>query len=167
MMLSAALRTSAWRPSFGALLPALHGFGLRGWWVAFGATLASAMVMGVPTVMFDNPWFRRMTPTRPQDYVFWGASAALIGLITGTFVGRPEGAGDRQALTGGFLSFLAIGCPICNKVVVLLLGVSGALTLFGPAQLFMGIASLVLLGWTLLLRAGAVAGTSCASAPRS
>jgi hypothetical protein len=51
-----------------------------------------------------------------------------------------------------------VGCPICNKLVVLLLGTSGALTFFGPAQLYIGLVSLALLGWTLRLRARAVAG---------
>ena len=32
------------------------------------------------------------------------------------------------------LAFLAVGCPLCNKVVVLLLGASGALTYFEPIQ---------------------------------
>lgn len=149
------------RPSFGSLLPALRQFGPRGWLMAVAAAAGSVVLMGIPTVMFDNPWFRRMTPTRPQDYVVWIVSAVLLGLIAGTFAGRPAGMGQKPALAGGFLSYLAIGCPICNKVVVLLLGVSGALTLFGPAQLFIGIASLVLLGWTLLLRADAVTRTDC------
>lgn len=161
-MTAGAMTRAALRPSPNALVPALRGFGVRGWLVAVGAAVASAVVMGIPTVMFDNPWFRRMTPTRPQDYVFWVVSAALLGLIAGTFAGRSQGLGEKPALAGGFLSYLAIGCPICNKVVVLLLGVSGALTFFGPAQLFIGIASLALLGWTLLLRAGAVAGGACA-----
>lgn len=154
------VRASLW-PSFGSLLPVLRAFGVRGWLVAAGAALASVVIMGIPTVMFDNPWFRRMTPTRPQDYVFWVVSAVLIGLIAGTFVGQSPDTGEGLALAGGFLSYLAIGCPICNKVVVLLLGISGALTWFGPAQLFIGIASLALLGWSLLLRASAVTGGTC------
>jgi hypothetical protein len=32
------------------------------------------------------------------------------------------------ALAGGVLSFLGVGCPICNKIVELLLGISGAFT---------------------------------------
>ena len=49
--------------------------------------------------------------------------------------------------------------PICNKPVVLLLGTSGALTFFAPIQLYIGIASVLLLGWTLLLRAKALTDT--------
>lgn len=97
-----------------------------------------------------------MTPVRPQDYVIWLASGLLVGLITGTFVG-PAPAGHRsKAVSGGVLSVLAVGCPICNKLVVLLLGVSGALTVFGPAQLYLGTLSVVLLAWTFRLRVRAV-----------
>lgn len=149
------------RPSVGDLPAALRGFGMRGWLTALAAATGSAVLMGIPTVMFDNPWFRRMTPTRPQDYVFWLLSAALLGLIAGTYARRDGGDGEGRVLAGGFLSYLAIGCPICNKVVVLLLGVSGALTFFGPAQLFIGAGSVLLLAWTLLLRARAVAAPSC------
>ena len=149
------------RPSLRALPSVLHGFGLRGWLVVVTAAAVSAGVMGIPTVMFNNPWFVRMTATRPQDYVVWVGSALLIGVITGTYAGRPRGGGDGRALAGGLLAYLAIGCPICNKLVVVLLGVSGALSVFGPAQLVIGIASLLLLGWTLLLRVDALSRTDC------
>ena len=53
---------------------------------------------------------------------------------------------------GGILTFLAVGCPICNKLVLVFLGVSGALAYFEPVQLYLGIGSVILLVWTLLLR---------------
>jgi len=161
MAASTAVR-AALRPSVHSIVPALRRFGVRGWLVALLATVAAAVVTGIPTVMFENPWFVRMTPVRPQDVVVWVASALLIGLIAGTYAASDSEQGARPAVAGGLLSFLAIGCPICNKVVVLLLGVGGALTLFGPAQLFLGIGSLVLLAWTLMLRTEALAGSGCA-----
>jgi len=39
---------------------------------------------------------------------------------------------------GGLLSFLAIGCPICNKLVVLALGLGGVLRWFAPIQPLLG-----------------------------
>ncbi len=53
---------------------------------------------------------------------------------------------------GGIAAFLAIGCPICNKVVVAALGVSGALNVFAPLQPLIGGASVALLAGTLLWR---------------
>ena len=43
---------------------------------------------------------------------------------------------------GGALTFFAVGCPVCNKLVVLALGFSGALTYFAPLQPALGIAAL-------------------------
>ena len=137
----------------------LRLFGLRGWIVAAAGTIAALILIGVPAAIIDSPYFIRMTPVRSQDYVIWVATAALAGLIAGTFTLPARAESEGKALSGGFLSYLAVGCPICNKLVILLLGTSGALTLFAPAQLYIGLASLALLGWTLRLRARAVAGT--------
>jgi hypothetical protein len=130
--------------------------GPRGWLVASGAGLVTLLAVGLTTAIVDNPLFTRMTPVRPQDYAIWLASGVLVGLITGTFVGPAPGIHGGKAISGGLLSFLAVGCPICNKLVVLLLGVSGALSVFGPAQLYLGALSLVLLAWTFRLRVQAV-----------
>lgn len=138
---------------------ALGLFGLRGWFVAAAAAFATLLVVGVVTAILENPLFVRMTPVRPEDYVIWLISAFLMGLITGTFVGPAPAGHQGKAVSGGMLSLLAVGCPICNKLVVFLLGVSGALTVFGPTQIYLGAVSVALLGWTFLLRVRAVART--------
>lgn len=160
MTLLAQARASA-VPSLSTLGPALRRFGPRGWLIALAGGIVGALVTGIPSVMIENPWFVRMTPTRPQDYVFWLLSAALFGLIAGTFAASRVETDEKPAIAGGLLTTLAIGCPICNKLVVLLIGTSGALTFFAPAQLFIGAGSVLLLGWTLLLRARAVAAPDC------
>ncbi len=54
----------------------------------------------------------------------------------------------------------AVGCPACNKLVVLALGAGGAMTYFAPIQPVLGFLSLGLLAYALRMRlAGAV---SCA-----
>jgi len=53
---------------------------------------------------------------------------------------------------GGLLAFFAVGCPICNKVVVIALGTSGALTWFAPVQPYLGVVALGLLAWALRVR---------------
>ena len=142
-------------------------FDLRAWVLAAAGTLATAVAIGVPTEIIGNPWFARMTPVRSQDYVVWAATALLAGLIAGTFVRLRRvraPSTEAHALSGGGLAYLAVGCPVCNKLVVLTIGTSGALTFFGPLQLYLGIASLALLLWTLRLRARAMVG-SCAIVP--
>jgi hypothetical protein len=135
-------------------------FTTKAWTVTILAAAIGLVVIGLPTAIYENPFFVRMTPVRVQDYVIWALSSALIGLIAGSyFASRPSAVGEGKAASGGLLSILAVGCPICNKPVVLLLGTSGALTYLAPLQLYIGIASVVLLGWTLLLRARVLADT--------
>lgn len=137
---------------------ALRLFGPRGWFVAALGTAAALLFIGIPAAILNSPFFIRMIPVRGQDYVIWIASALLVGLIAGTYASRAPSDNEGKVFSGGMLSFLAVGCPICNKLVVLMLGTSGALTFFGPAQLYIGLASLGLLGWTFSLRARSVAG---------
>lgn len=138
---------------------ALRLFGPRGWFVAALGTAVALLVIGIPAAIVDSPFFIRMTPVRAQDYVIWVVSALLVGLIAGTYASHTPSNNEGKTFSGGMLSFLAVGCPICNKLVVLMLGTSGALTFFGPAQLYIGLASLGLLAWTFSLRARSVVGT--------
>ena len=149
-------RSAAVRPS--DLWPVFRLFGLKGWIAAVIGAIAAFVVLGVPTAMIDNPYFIRMIPVRDQDYVIWIVSSLLLGLVIGTFaISSVKGSGGK-AMGSGFLTFLAVGCPICNKLVIVILGISGALEYFAPVQLYLGIGSVVLLVWTLLLRARSVTG---------
>lgn len=146
-------------------------FTVRSYAVGVAAVVLTIVVIGVPTAVLPNAFFTRMTPTRPQDYVFLTLTAFLVGLIAATYAPACDVAvatasnGEGRLTAGGLLSFLAIGCPICNKLVVLALGVGGALRFFEPVQPLLGVASLALLGvtaWTRLrtLREGCL---RCAS----
>ena len=59
------------------------------------------------------------------------------------------------ATSGGVLGFLAFACPVCNKLIVLVLGFSGAMTYFAPIQPMLGILGVLLLlygNFTLIRR---------------
>ena len=114
------MNRTAWRQLARSLLaPKPLGFGLA-------AALVSTALEAIPTAVIPNPFFVRMTPVRLQDYAFLGASSLLIGVIFSTF-GLRTGTMSCQnrAFGGGLLSTLAIGCPICNHIVVALIGISG------------------------------------------
>jgi hypothetical protein len=59
---------------------------------------------------------------------------------------------QRAASGGGLLTAFAVGCPVCNKLVVATLGVSGAMTLWAPLQPVLAVLSIVGLGWALRRR---------------
>ncbi|MBI2367161.1 MAG: hypothetical protein HYV01_19490 [Deltaproteobacteria bacterium] len=135
----------------------------KAWAVTTLTAAIGIVVIGLPTAIYDNPFFVRMTPVRAQDYVIWILSSVLIGLIVGSYFAGGSKDGEGKMFSGGVLSVFAVGCPTCNKLVVLLLGTSGALTFFAPLQLYIGIGSVLLLGWTLLLRAKALTDTCSVS----
>ena len=153
------VRNPALAQRFADLLVALSMFGLRGWATAINGAITTLLAIGAVADLYENPIFERQLAARPQDYVIWVVSGVLGGLILGTFAVTRDTSNQSQATYGGVLSVIAVGCPICNKVAVMLLGTSGALNLFGPTQILLGVGSILLLAWTLLLRAQAVAGS--------
>ncbi|HEX5164011.1 MAG TPA: hypothetical protein VFV93_01340 [Thermomicrobiales bacterium] len=121
---------------------------------AVGAAFA-ALTIGIPTDVIPNGFFTRMTPVRVQDYVFLIVTAILAGILAASYAlpqTRACSIEQGRATLGGLLSFLAIGCPTCNKVIVLLLGTSGALNIFEPLQPLLALASFALLVLAIWIR---------------
>lgn len=121
----------------------------RHWlWAATGAVVV-AVVTGAVTVLIPNQVFTRMVQAPWWAYPVWIASALLSGLLIATYVADTSSAEQRRRGSGGIagavLSVLAVGCPACNKLVVLALGANGALTWFAPVQPVLAIAALALL----------------------
>lgn len=120
--------------------------------VAVMAATIVALLTGVPSSLLTNPVFVRMTPAPWWSYAVWVLTAVLSGVLVATYV-RHRTAGSfsagRTAILANVGSVLAVGCPVCNKLVVATFGVTGALTLWAPLQPLIGAASLALLGWAL------------------
>lgn len=179
------MRTDGPRPTTVTPVPtraldALRFWGPRQWAVAAGGALATALLIGLPTDVIPNPVFGR-----PVEVTWWSPwvlalTAVLGGLLLATYVresvpapeGGGNGAGDpgldrpgRQAGVGGLLAFFAVGCPVCNKLVVVALGATGALELFAPVQPLLAIGSVVLLA--VALRARLRGSVACAIPERA
>lgn len=123
--------------------------------------LTVAAVTGVPTRLIPTKLYRRMTSVTWWDYGIWVVSALLAGLVIATYLPRLRGSsrtrlggGGGRTLSAGIMSFFAIGCPVCNKLVVLILGVSGALDIYAPAQPAIGLLGIALLAAGLVRRLG-------------
>ena len=129
---------------------------------AAAAAALIALVTAIPTAIIENPWFSRMTPVYADQYFFWLGTSVLTGALLATYAGglvmdRGVGAGAG----GGFLGYLAIGCPVCNKLIVALLGVSGALDYFAPAQPFLGGLGMAAVAFALAYRLRSLRRSSC------
>ena len=144
-------------------------FALRSWTVrqrlaAAGFGVAFALLIGIPTVLIPNPVFGRQVPVLAWNYPVWIASSVLAGMLVATYVRRTRGIADTTAtegtsdapsrfgMVGGVLAWFAVGCPVCNKIALLALGYSGAITWFAPVQPFLAAAALMMTAGALLMR---------------
>jgi hypothetical protein len=169
------------------VLATLGRWSARRWRTAAVGALATALLIGLPTDVIPNPVFGRPVPVTWWSYLVLIVTAILAGLLLGTYVREPavpegaalvgvaagSGAGSELVLAddrntrlggmGGLLSFFAVGCPVCNKIVVIALGATGARTWFEPVQPLLAVASAVLLA--VALRARLRAADTCPLPP--
>lgn len=113
----------------------------------------AALLIGIPSDLIDTPIFGRPVEARSIDYVIWAITALLIGLIFAIRIpDNPALNEDARPVWGGFVSFLAVGCPVCNQLVVALVGTSGALSWWAPVQPVVGLLAIGILVFALRRR---------------
>lgn len=143
-------------------------------------TAASVVAFGLVAAIIPNPVFGRQIPVEPFAIAVWLIAAPFMGLLGATYtapgpiapaesapfvLGPNTAAAGRDGTTFGAMAslgaFLAIGCPVCNKIALVVLGTSGAMTIFAPLQPVIGAVSLILLAGTVAwrLRSRARGGT--------
>lgn len=142
----------------------------RRWLTAAVVTVVTAVVIAIPTDMLPNPWFTRAMDVTWWSYPVLAVTAILSGLLAATYVSDPAitpvPESPRATRLGGIGvvgTFLAVGCPMCNKLVVLAIGVSGSMAWFAPVQPYLALVSLGLLVVALRVRLRGL--TSCAVEP--
>jgi hypothetical protein len=147
-------------------LAAFLTWSARRWLVAIGVAVGTYLFFGWSTAVLANPVFGREIPPTPWSPEVLLATAVLTGLLSATYVrndgpallrvGPVEPApGTRTARAGAIgslLAYLAIGCPVCNKLALLLLGTTGALNLYAPIQPYLGAIGIGLLAVALVVR---------------
>ncbi len=149
-----------------AALRALRVWTLRRVMAAAIASVGTLVLLGIPTAMIPNPIFARQIEAPAWTYPSLVVTAVLAGLLLATYVRAdpPAPGADGPALAeassdearsftvGGLLAFFAIGCPTCNKLVLIALGSSGAITWFEPVQPVLSLAGIGVLLWALRRR---------------
>ena len=146
----------------------------RRWVVAVVGGLVTGLLVALPTAVIPNPVFGREIGVTWWSYPVVIVTAVLGGLLIATYV-RPRDVSamavdpgeseelDRASklgMAGALVSFFAVGCPVCNKLVLLALGTSGAITWFAPIQGYLALASVVLM--VVALRARLRGEIACA-----
>lgn len=163
-MRSPAQRRLSLQDSGKLALQALRLWTLKQYCIALGAGMAIAVTIGVATVLIPNPVFGRDIPPVWWNYPVWIVTSLGLGMLIVTYVNtngpgqtdtennRRERNTSRLGMTGGILAWFAVGCPVCNKIALLALGYTGAITWFTPVQPFLALSALVLTGIALIWR---------------
>jgi hypothetical protein len=119
------------------------------------------LVLGLPSDLVPNPVFGRQIEAPWWSWPVLLVTSVLSGLLFATYLRTPQAepgedpladAPGRRGLAAGLLTFFAVGCPVCNKIVLLALGYAGALRWFEPVQPFLAITAVGLLAWALRAR---------------
>ncbi len=120
------------------------------WLVAFLGGLTTFLALGLPTDVIDNPVFGRAIDETPWAMPVLLVTSVLAGLLLGTYVNaRPFDRAAKSGSFGGLLAYFAIGCPVCNKLVLLALGTTGAVNYFEPVQPYLAALGIVALAYAL------------------
>ena len=143
----------------------------RRWIAAATVALGSFLLLGLTTAVIPNPVFGRSIAPTDWALEVLIVTSVLAGLLFGTYVRNDAGGSEvtpdernaRRGSIGGLLAYLAIGCPVCNKVVLIALGSTGAVQYFAPVQPYLGAVGIGLMGWALVVRLNREA--ACAVAP--
>lgn len=143
------------------MISALRLWTPRRWWIALGSGILVAIVVALPTAVIPNPIFGRAIEVTWWSYPIVIITGILGGLLIATYIKEPNGSPDAEEEVdtaaklggvGGFVAFFAVGCPVCNKLVLIALGSSGAISWFAPIQPILAVASIALMAWALRMR---------------
>ena len=127
---------------------ALRSWTSTHWLVASVGGLTTFLALGLPTDVIDNPVFGRAIDETPWAMPVLVVTSVLAGLVLGTYVNaRPFDRAAKSGSFGGLLAYFAIGCPVCNKLVLLALGTTGAVNYFEPVQPYLAAVGIVALAY--------------------
>ncbi len=116
---------------------------------AISTAVLSALVIGIPTAVIPTPFFGRSVSVTSWSIPVLVITSILTGLLVATYISIDPVIREDRSLKigglGGFFSFIAIGCPVCNKVALLALGATGAVKFFAPVQPYLATAGIALL----------------------
>ena len=128
---------------------------LRRWLVGAFVAVLIYVAVAIPTALIPTAFFSREIPPTWWSYSVLAISSLLTGLLVATYVASPvasTGITNKSGVFASILTFFAVGCPVCNKLVLLALGSAGAMTFFEPMQPLLAVASIAMLVWALLRR---------------
>ena len=129
---------------------------LRRWVIAAATSVITYIVIAIPTAIIENPIFGREIGVTSWSIPVLVITSILSGLLFATYVRNenylPEERSAKIGSAGAFFSFLAVGCPVCNKVALIALGSTGAMQYFAPVQPYLALLGVLFLIYALQKR---------------
>ena len=119
--------------------------------IGFLIGLLIFVFMGLVTVLIPNNIFIRMTPIYFYDYVFLILTSVLSGAYATLWHYSKKTSHNRSCLTasGVVAGFFSFGCAICNKLLILIIGLAGVTTYFMPIQPLIGAIGIMILSYAV------------------
>ena len=127
----------------------LKQLSLKEWHSTLIIASVAFLLLGTITALWNNSFFIRMTEVNGWDYIILSFESLLIGLFFGI---RAPHCATKKAGIGGVLGFVGFGCPVCNKILLLLFGSSFLLSYFEPVRHYAGALGLLLFSYALIQR---------------
>ena len=137
-------------------LTILRAWSIRRWITVAVSAIITGLVISIPTAVLENSVFGREIAVTSWSVPVIVITSILSGLLFATYVKNDSDNTEDTSLkigtAGAFFSFLAVGCPVCNKIALVALGYSGAMNYFAPVQPFLAFAGVAILTYALIMR---------------
>ncbi len=134
----------------------LRAWSIRRWITVAVSAIITGLVISIPTAVLENSVFGREIAVTSWSVPVIVITSILSGLLFATYVKNDSDNTEDTSLkigtAGAFFSFLAVGCPVCNKIALVALGYSGAMNYFAPVQPFLAFAGVAILTYALIMR---------------
>jgi hypothetical protein len=134
----------------------LRAWSIRRWITAAVSAIVTGLVISIPTAVLENSVFGREIAVTSWSVPVVVITSILSGLLFATYIKNDSANTEDTSLkigtAGAFFSFLAVGCPVCNKIALVALGYSGAMNYFAPVQPFLAFAGVAILSYALIMR---------------
>ena len=137
-------------------LTILRAWSIRRWITVAVSAIVTGLVISIPTAVLENSVFGREIAVTSWSVPVVVITSILSGLLFATYIknvsANTEDTSLKIGTAGAFFSFLAVGCPVCNKIALVALGYSGAMNYFAPVQPFLAFAGVAILTYALIMR---------------
>lgn len=135
---------------------ALKNWSSQRWFIAILSSIITGLVIALPTAIIENPIFGRDIAVTLWSIPVLLITSILSGMLFATYIRNESSLDEDKSLklgtAGALFSFLAVGCPVCNKIALIALGYSGAIKYFAPVQPYLAILGVVILSYALIKR---------------